>query len=1483
MANREIDIDVKLGNLQALQDQLKNLTVNVKFDSPQLNQLLNYAKTGITLDVKANLSSELKDLIALAKNGLTINIRGGQGGSSPIGSDIRHNIQYGGYGGGALYEYSPGIFSTIAPGSKNPVYPTNSGRGQAFIDAQRKRELQIFQAFEDSLTKSLQSADTFYNPKTSLPTISSFTNAAKKQAEALIQANSKAFNDAFAKEFEGFNSKTPYVGPTKSSFTAARRSDTPNIPGSLAFDKAFAKEFEGFSDRAPFVGQTISSFTNSAKKEAESLIAANSKAFNDAFEKEFEGFNAKTPYVGQTRSSFTVGRRSDAPNLTGSAAFDKAFGEEFSRTSLNEEFNSQSPQRVQSFAYNPKQSVYEENIDALVKQTQKDILQQKKIDLENQRLEERYRKANQSLGRADAFSFGSKRQEFIEGGLSGDKLQKDFNFFQPSRLFKDKETANAFLFSGLLGGPTSTAGAAIGGSVLGGSTGVLAGVTLVNLAVEAFNKVAGAMKDATEAANDLERASLGIASALDVNTIRLKGGKREDQLESFQANLAQGRGIQDELRKKLLPLGINSEISGYIGQALTQGFAGTTGFNDQFVGKAGERIAAFSTLADKSILTQPNRFFKDLSDITSQSPRAKSTQLGVQLNKVAPDIFKAQTAEEFEKASQALERYVFALKNADDALVQGLQIQGQLKNLQIELGEAINTAAIPGLKALNQALSDPGIVESAKKLGTVLGSIEGFFDQTAAAAINLKGGPANPFATNNDIISGGIKQVLGGSPIAGQVGSTLSPFLQTSLFGGTLSLNAATVRSSDEEVKPSFDKRFANLTKSLGINLEDKSGPVNVKNVSKALDAVRDRSKLEPGEDQTEVSDEKLAEIRDTLSSQKIRGLQQERTQVQGGFNKSNQYENLAALRADQGELQKLVAAASDRVDILRGDVKNSKTPEDTQKLIDAEADLAAKRAELRKVTDDLSTSTNKLSESLAQVKLQAQQLADLPERQRIEKSNLGIEQSRTARELSNFNEDANLRRLNREQDVVSAAARVGATGGQITVSALPKGTVSSISSEGLAAALDAAKRSLEGFTSSVEVSTRSLKNFQEDRAKGIPQREREQQVIAAAKNLGETGKRVSIGDLSGVSFEAQRAALAQNAEALDKFRGSINTVTDSFSGLNRSLEAARENYNKVLGINPSPVGFDEKETAEYQTKQQNAENDAQQSLENNAGHDAYVLGGLGQTNIGGNGLDLDSRDLLQKDAQDTLFLKNRAAAQGTATDNAQETNLKLQVPSQAQTILDNQRATEEFRVAGRSTEQGPKVDAETQKGLENSLATVNISLKELPLKQLVDTLSATNALLSGKQSLSQNTNSESDNPLFKPLTPLDAVGVPGESLISKSFGKAVAAQDSRVAQGAGILGGLSGTSAFPSGSSPSSVSNNSLGPGLLEIFLDSNSVARDAAKAKSGVKQQQQTSKDQYGALNELLGSLPPPLSKQDAQDSTYNGMLQALQSSFS
>lgn len=287
-------------------------------------------------------------------------------------------------------------------------------------------------------------------------------------------------------------------------------------------------------------------------------------------------------------------------------------------------------------------------------------------------------------------------------GVNPSKLRQSPSFFDPKRL-RDTGNARDVLFSTLLGGPVQGAGAALGAVTLGGPLGALVGGTVAEGIVHSFERIGEALKEASRAADEFDKAAAAITGGL-LSTSRVidtATGTRVNSLDEIGIQQQRGRSLQLAATKELLNLGIGGEAAASLSGALihtrtTQGFAPSP----ETVALLSRRFGAFQQLAAPDI--SPNRLGVDINDILGQTANAKSTTLGSRLLRVSPELFSGRKLndEELIKATESLDDYVRAIKESGDAFRQRAIIEGQLKNANRELGDVVNRITLPALAGL---------------------------------------------------------------------------------------------------------------------------------------------------------------------------------------------------------------------------------------------------------------------------------------------------------------------------------------------------------------------------------------------------------------------------------------------------------------------------------------------------------------------------------------------------------------------------------------------------------------------------------------------------------------------------------------------------------------------------------------------------------------------------------------------------------------
>lgn len=1083
--------------------------------------------------------------------------------------------------------------------------------------------------------------------------------------------------------------------------------------------------------------------------------------------------------------------------------------------------------------------------------------------------------------------FDELREEHADRlGVPTSSLPSRPSFFKPSRLLK-QGVLDRVLLSFLAGNPSEGLGATIGG-VVGGAAGASTG-SLIGGALAA---TIGAIKEFTramsEAANEVTRSSLGIAANLSVNTVRFgPGGERLTGLEEFNANFQQAQGLQNASRRALLPLGISSEIANIISQSLVQGYAGSKGFGEDFIGTVGKRIGAFTALGDASLINNPTRFLKDLTDITNQQGNAKNTQLGARLSKVAPDVFTAKTAEELEKATVALEKYVSALESSDSALTQLLEIEGKKRNLEIEIGQGINDALLPAYKELNKALEEKGLEKSAHGFGNLLGVIEG---------ISL--GPITNLIKNLGFASDGVDRWS----------NAIKNFL-TKL--GIIKEEEA----KPSEQKQSFAKALNQQLNDAGIDpnelakFRDTKSALTTNRIS--LEAFNELGSETPFNAALPNTGEEYLGAKGFLASKLYKGAVTERSEQAKLFNKSDVGDNLAFLRNDVLQASKIVEAAKREVDVAEERLKflrDSNSNLDTKEYKEAQDALAEKQRQLTAAYKEQNKAVTASKEGLAQFReaLRAtldtstlggrfnelqQRSLDIqssqyelsgnknlsPEQRKLaqaqldqRKYNLGLEAERlplqvgTAaselaltqfdfnnlpaqfqrrqealkdslraqqRNLQNFREDKESRRLDRASAVISAGENLASIGVRPDTSKL------NLPSYDFAAFVARSSRALEKFNDSISEARLGLQKFKEQG----PLRE-SNRLLSAADAVAKYR------DLGGdISFFDQR--IVSILPSADKFKTAVSSSADyleQYIAEQQKALAAQQNYNQAFGINVGTVGTGE--SAEEQLKSFFAQIQATKALNEDPFNEGKVTHGSES---------LERQRALRENARlaaesaESEYLKY-----GPQEDELAERAKARELPNADDLAFRAKQGQEAYRQAQRGYNQGQEVDAEQERSMIRGIAETSEQLARLPLEATNKLLAGLLSILTQKQGL--NLTKASKNPPkgagtkygsdedngFTISDDYENYGDQGYQFAKPEYAYSIGSTGTALSYlgeavptntGANILGALSNTKTATSNSNPN---GSGIGAAILQGLLDSDldSISKVKKQVKTNV-----------------------------------------------
>lgn len=554
--------------------------------------------------------------------------------------------------------------------------------------------------------------------------------------------------------------------------------------------------------------------------------------------------------------------------------------------------------------------------------------------------QDKIRGANEDLSGTSFLTFGDKRRSYINKGLDAGSLQKDATFFNPDFLLKDKSALQAFFFSGLLGGPLNAIGGALGGSTIGGSTGVLAGTAVISSTVAAFEKLSTTLKEASEASVEFQRSVAGITGVIGSTQTISRDGVELTGADAYLSAKGKATSLLTSARQALIPLGFGGAEENSLARAFIQTRAGQGFLPSEATTKTVlERLGAFIQTSGGDISS--TRIFKDVTDILSGSPVAKNTALGARLKGITPELFSGKTLNDAElvKATNTLQEYVTAVKNGNDFLQQRIKVEGELSNLQLSLGEGFNKGLTPGMKALAEVLGSTQFLENIKKTGEALGELTA---RIIKLGIEASRGAAPSVKEGIQASEAGVNKVLAAKGIQGQIsipntepdffgeaakelGSGIGDYGRyfSSLFDTGLDVPNINIKGANKQsqIAPNAESKFTQLLNNFGFEgkyndyfrqseTTNKNNPFQLLSQSDAV--LNNKIKLDAGD---------LASANASASLDKIEALKKIQSAVAQTFESGS----AAANQSEAGFIQQRVEASKQLVNARNFQLSDAK------------------------------------------------------------------------------------------------------------------------------------------------------------------------------------------------------------------------------------------------------------------------------------------------------------------------------------------------------------------------------------------------------------------------------------------------------------------------------------------------------------------------------------------------------------------------------
>ena len=310
---------------------------------------------------------------------------------------------------------------------------------------------------------------------------------------------------------------------------------------------------------------------------------------------------------------------------------------------------------------------------------------------------------------------------------------------------KNVKAATSLGYTGLLGGPAGLLGGLIGGGLFG--AGGVSPTSFLFQAVgnsisEKFEKLAAALKKASDAGLELEKNILGVQAILTTTSKVFRDGNEVNIKDALAFQRSRAEGLLRSTRGELSPLGINQGQQAAILRGVISGASeGGFNLNNAQTVRVAKILGGTTAVANEDLLQNIPRLVNNISDLLAGAPTAGRSELGQQFRRILPEIKAAQATGDTERLLRALEKYSDVIKtlelNTDSAAVAFRKYDAITQQLETTFGEAFNKALVPGLNAFNKALSNPALESSLTKVGESLGEITSAFIQLAAT--NLTG------------------------------------------------------------------------------------------------------------------------------------------------------------------------------------------------------------------------------------------------------------------------------------------------------------------------------------------------------------------------------------------------------------------------------------------------------------------------------------------------------------------------------------------------------------------------------------------------------------------------------------------------------------------------------------------------------------------------------------------------------------------------
>jgi hypothetical protein len=302
--------------------------------------------------------------------------------------------------------------------------------------------------------------------------------------------------------------------------------------------------------------------------------------------------------------------------------------------------------------------------------------------------------------------------------------------FQPENLLK-ADVGSRVLQGAVFGGLPGAVGGVAGAVTPFGGAGAVVGTFAVQAISQLFDPIIKAVDAKVEEYKSSGQAlaqsilSISAIGQATTQTLSASGSPTQNIGASLLFQERRASEIQQSARGKLLPLGIGGQqestfVRGVV-SALSQ--RGISASADQ-VGNISRSLAGIIQTQRPQLLDNPALLNRDLQDVLSGLPQARRTILGSLIRDTLPDLAKANSGADIEKALSSKSVFADVAAQSQNVVAVQNRLAGAQELVKTAGGEAFLNAQKPGLQFETAITNDPQSKLFAQNLGEITGNLD---------------------------------------------------------------------------------------------------------------------------------------------------------------------------------------------------------------------------------------------------------------------------------------------------------------------------------------------------------------------------------------------------------------------------------------------------------------------------------------------------------------------------------------------------------------------------------------------------------------------------------------------------------------------------------------------------------------------------------------------------------------------------------------